>query len=589
MFLKNAKSAAINTTVILFVVAGFFGLGEIYSRIYIPDSVRMTKEGASYFSFMEYDEEIEGRALKKDFNGLVFFRFGNDFRIKTNSIGLRNSELSKESEGKYRILFTGDSFTMGYGVNQDETFPYQLSKRFDDNSSRTQDIEIINGGVSGWGAIQIRNFVRKRVPKIGPDMIVYSMFINDVYDTHRYATHSGRDNNLENWIRSKNEIEEYMSKQSFRHAVHFYLENNSYFYEFLGDRIRTAVERIDALRVSNRNWTSIGKIGLHNYQPWKANERGDSVIDHSKVVGHDMELRSWKVKSLADQDELALLVWRFSKESNSWTIVDQSRIYEASFGLNSFEIEPPLKALKGDNVGFYTKKGSIARLHPLDNMPRSYRAGPPEDASGNLISDYNGNYCMRIDGNEVDSSLNDSINTAIAKTSIEASKMAEVPESDVRLTAEAVDAESLKADIAKGDLELLKENYNQATLTAYNKTLKIIGEMRDEANLMGAKFYVTYIPTYIEAEKLTEGASPESLKQMIQEYYPLGFESKIKADLSSMGIELLSITKEVKSSPEKVLYLQDAHLNPKGNEVVADALHKILQEKLSIQLSKKAM
>ncbi len=128
MFLGMMRNIGINTSNCLLISALLFMAGENYSRYYPPDSVRMTKEAASYFGFLEYEEEIGGWILKKNYDGWVFFRFGKDFHMLMNFFGLRNSEIDRENGDQFRVLVAGDSFTMGYGVHQKKSFPARMSE-----------------------------------------------------------------------------------------------------------------------------------------------------------------------------------------------------------------------------------------------------------------------------------------------------------------------------------------------------------------------------------------------------------------------------------------------------------------------------
>jgi hypothetical protein len=185
------KSNLINSAIVLAVLLLFLAGGEFFARAYVPESIRMTREAYSYFNMMDYDEEIGGRVLKKNYDGTVFFRFGDDFRVKTNSLGLRNPEI-KEKGDNLRVLFVGDSFTMGYGVNQNESFPDYLRSLFAEKTWGSRKVEIVNGGITGWGTPQISNFIHRDLSTINPDVVIYALYINDIYDTYRSTTHTSR-------------------------------------------------------------------------------------------------------------------------------------------------------------------------------------------------------------------------------------------------------------------------------------------------------------------------------------------------------------------------------------------------------------
>ena len=88
------------------------GVSELFVRNFI--SVRDVGP-----SFTTYDP-VYGTTLKKSFSAQ---RITPEFtmRFTTNSDGFRGPELGNLSSRS--ILFLGDSFTMGYGVNDGEEFP----------------------------------------------------------------------------------------------------------------------------------------------------------------------------------------------------------------------------------------------------------------------------------------------------------------------------------------------------------------------------------------------------------------------------------------------------------------------------------
>ena len=571
---KSAASYLINIAIVITAVILFCVAGEFFARMYVPPSIRMTREAFSYFNMMDYDEDIGGRVLKKNYNGKVFFRFGNDFTVKTNSLGLRNPELSSKSGDDHRVLFVGDSFTMGYGVEQDHAFPDIVRGLFS-KVRRDKKIDVVNGGVTGWGTVQIQNFLKKNITKIAPDTVIYALYINDFYDTFRYKTHTNRDVFLENWRRQKKDVEEYMSKRSFLHAGHFFLSDYSYFYEFLSDRVQTTLDNWEMSRLASNHWLSVGRIGVHNYEPWPAGPQGAAVIDLSKTLPNGMKVQSWKVMSLADADELTLIVWYFDPSDSKWKVRGKSTPQSASFGMNTFVIDPPVEARKGDVLGFFTKAGSIARLHPLDNMPRMYRNAQAEDESVAFITDGSGNYCMRIDGPSAPELPSEPIVKPLESESAPnlTVKVKDVPQVD-------------EGDIAKGELELLKPQYNQTTKTAYEQTLKIVSEMSAFVQSNGASFYVVNIPSSVEVGKELEG-QPAAVAIDGSPAGSPSFDERLQADLSSLGVNYISIKSPLKENPVRVLYLSDSHLNQKGHEVVGQAIYEAFSPKLSKVLSQK--
>ena len=127
-------------------------------------------------SFSTYDPYY-GKVLKKTFSCR---RVTPEFSIAftTNSEGFRGSELGSLSPRP--ILFMGDSFTMGYGVNDGEEFPALVQKAL--NADHPEAITVINAGMGDNGNGRWVKFLRRDAQKFDPGLIVFQMHDNDFYD-----------------------------------------------------------------------------------------------------------------------------------------------------------------------------------------------------------------------------------------------------------------------------------------------------------------------------------------------------------------------------------------------------------------------
>ena len=88
-------------------------------------------------------------------------RFENrefDTTVSANSLGTRDDEESLE---KPEIVLLGDSFTMGWGVEEDETFGYQVEQR--------AGSKLLNAGVSSFGTVR----EMKLLERIDTDSLKY--------------------------------------------------------------------------------------------------------------------------------------------------------------------------------------------------------------------------------------------------------------------------------------------------------------------------------------------------------------------------------------------------------------------------------
>jgi lysophospholipase L1-like esterase len=105
------------------------------------------------------------------------------FHFRTNAQGLRmDADLAPTpAPGKQRALFVGDSFTFGYGVEQDESFTARLQQRFD---ARGEPVEAINAGfASGFTLDTEYLFTREQGASWQPSRVIAGVCLsNDLVD-----------------------------------------------------------------------------------------------------------------------------------------------------------------------------------------------------------------------------------------------------------------------------------------------------------------------------------------------------------------------------------------------------------------------
>jgi len=105
----------------------------------------------------------------------------------TNNFGLcevQDRSLAK-SENVLRIAVFGDSFTFGWGVRDDETFPYQLEKLLDDRLSDKCKVEVLNFGIPGFNTLQEFIYFSRFGMRFFPDVVLFQWFAND-FETDGY-------------------------------------------------------------------------------------------------------------------------------------------------------------------------------------------------------------------------------------------------------------------------------------------------------------------------------------------------------------------------------------------------------------------
>lgn len=129
-------------------------------------------------NFWRTDPET-GWSLQPGATGRWFNPLGEyDVDVTINSQGLRDVERADyhKPEGVYRILLLGDSYVEGLRVPLEQTFGKRLELALNANAPVGLRYEVINAGVSGWGADQELLWLRAEGAKYQPDLVLLSFF-----------------------------------------------------------------------------------------------------------------------------------------------------------------------------------------------------------------------------------------------------------------------------------------------------------------------------------------------------------------------------------------------------------------------------
>ena len=105
--------------------------------------------------------------------------------IKINSKGLRDREIKYvKTPGERRILFLGDSLTLGWGVPFESIFTKLLEK--DLTNIDKIKTEVINTGVGNYNSVQEFTYYKNEGYKYDADIVMLLHFINDAEPTPIY-------------------------------------------------------------------------------------------------------------------------------------------------------------------------------------------------------------------------------------------------------------------------------------------------------------------------------------------------------------------------------------------------------------------
>lgn len=104
---------------------------------------------------------------------------------KFNSLGCRGPDYPMpRPSGTFRILALGDSYTLGVGVHEQDTFTVRLQRLLNNNKYKKQNqgirtFEVINGGVSGYSTRDERLSYEFKYSRYSPQVVLLMMVFND--------------------------------------------------------------------------------------------------------------------------------------------------------------------------------------------------------------------------------------------------------------------------------------------------------------------------------------------------------------------------------------------------------------------------
>lgn len=95
--------------------------------------------------------------------------------VRINADGLRDRDYPSEKGAAWRIAILGDSLTLGWGVEEGDTFTTLLEKRL----ATAGPTEVLNFGTGNYNTTQEVNLFLRKGAAYSPDQVVLFYFIND--------------------------------------------------------------------------------------------------------------------------------------------------------------------------------------------------------------------------------------------------------------------------------------------------------------------------------------------------------------------------------------------------------------------------
>jgi lysophospholipase L1-like esterase len=138
------------------------------------------------------------------------------FTAIVNSLGFRDREFGVRKTAALRVLAIGDSYTYGWGVALEESWPKVLEANLVRNGT---DVEVLNLGSPGASPANYADVAEAAIPLLRPDLVIVAMLQGD--DLEQMARVSGGDGTVPD---RKQELENFAQRTArllYPNLLHF--------------------------------------------------------------------------------------------------------------------------------------------------------------------------------------------------------------------------------------------------------------------------------------------------------------------------------------------------------------------------------
>jgi hypothetical protein len=112
---------------------------------------------------------------------------GHQVLVETNDDGLRTHHSPADFLAfDTRIIILGDSFTFGFGVRQDHTFPVLAEKMLRERRPQRR-LGILSAGIISYSPFLHRLLYKGKLSRLRPHLVVMFLDVSDIGDDYRYA------------------------------------------------------------------------------------------------------------------------------------------------------------------------------------------------------------------------------------------------------------------------------------------------------------------------------------------------------------------------------------------------------------------
>ncbi len=165
-------------SVLLVISTVLFASGELITRKLIRIEFEGTVAAFRGSFFVLKPEKDYEYLLQPNLSSAIAAPRGHPWTYRINEQGFRGPNFSPKAADEFRIVFLGDSFTFGWGVDQDKIFPVRMVEALNQlTANRT--VKGVNLAVPGYNTEMELALLKEQIDQLAPDLVFLSYVYND--------------------------------------------------------------------------------------------------------------------------------------------------------------------------------------------------------------------------------------------------------------------------------------------------------------------------------------------------------------------------------------------------------------------------
>lgn len=331
---KNLLNGAVQNIILTTAISGL-----LFSVMVIADRVVSLALKENLETQVKEDGLIFEPNIHVVYNTIEF-----DFEVRVNNLGFRGEDINIDNDDTYRILCLGDSFTYGWGVNVENSWPNKLETYL--RSNGMENVEVLNLGHGGGYTKQYKEDMIKAVPLLKPDLVLIGVLQADDL-AQLYEIHFPLDQTIE--ASSQSDIKVYNISELLREYFEYSFVN------FL-DILRTEnSQNLDGVIVATQPWKAQAKSIREDFNrlDWLRFYELDEILQDAFNKG---ELNPYMVNYYLNYPERTLLINDPERKSTKFAIQEMNRDFEEmkaiadEYGVDIVFINLPINVYTGHVV-----------------------------------------------------------------------------------------------------------------------------------------------------------------------------------------------------------------------------------------------